>query len=155
MRGRATGLIILTVLMACSSGADEEAAQAAAEAEAAAEAQAAEMTAAMEAYDPAAFDTIAWDNPGDAVERGATVFRFSCQKCHGPLGEGDAGFVMDGEVLTPPSFLAEDWRFAEDPDGLREQVFIGAMDGMPHWGLEGLKYRDVDAVARYILQDLR
>ena len=43
------------------------------------------MAMAMAAYDPSAFDTISWDDPAAAVERGATVFRFSCQKCHGPV----------------------------------------------------------------------
>ena len=39
-------------------------------------------------------------------------------------------------------------------DGLREFIYTGAEGGMPHWGLEGLKYRDVDAVARFILDRL-
>jgi len=153
MRGLATGLILLTGLLACNSGADEEAALAAAEAEA--QAKASEFAAAQAAYDPAGFDTISWETPQAALERGATVFRFSCQKCHGPTGEGDAGFILNGAPLTPPSFIGDDWQFAEDPDGLRQQVFTGTMDGMPHWGLEGLKYRDVDAVTKYILGDLR
>lgn len=153
MRGLATGLILLSALMACNSGADEEAANAAAEAER--QAQADEFAAAQASFDPAGFDTVSWETPQEALERGATVFRFSCQKCHGPTGEGDAGFVMGGDTLAPPSLIGEDWRFMEDLDGLREQVYIGTVDGMPHWGLEGLKYRDVDAVARYILEDLR
>ena len=152
MRARAAGLSLLILLAACGPSAEEEAARIAAEEQAAAQA---EMDAAQAAYDPAAFDTISWESSQEAIERGATVFRFSCQKCHGPNGAGDGGFVMGGDTLRPPTFLADEWRFAEDRDGLREQVFVGALEGMPHWGMEGLKYRDVDAVAIYIQQDLR
>jgi hypothetical protein len=34
-------------------------------------------------------------------------------------------------------------------------VFTGTANGMPHWGLHGLKARDVDAAARYIATALR
>lgn len=152
MRARAIGLTALFVLTACGPSAEEEAARIAAEEAAIAQAA---MNEAQDMYDPVNFDSISWEVPAEAIERGATVYRFSCQKCHGPTGAGDGGFVQGGDTLRPPSFLAEEWRFAEDKDGLREQVFIGAMDGMPHWGMEGLKYRDVDAVAIYIQMDLR
>jgi mono/diheme cytochrome c family protein len=151
MRWRSPLILITATLCACSSGAeDEEMAQQTTTQQAAADT----MAMAMAAYDPASFDTISWDDPAAAVERGATVFRFSCQKCHGPNGEGDAGFVMNGDTLRPQSFHAADWAFAEDRDALREQIYIGTLDGMPHWGLEGLKYRDVDAVALYIQAEL-
>lgn len=110
---------------------------------------------AMAAFDPAAFDTITWDAPDDAVNRGSLVFRISCSKCHGEQGAGDGGFVMQGDTLRPPSFLAAGWRFAEDPMGLRQQIYTGNVAGMPYWGLVGLKYRDIDAVARYIQRFLR
>jgi mono/diheme cytochrome c family protein len=152
MRARAIGLTALFVLTACGPSAEEEAARIAAEEAAIAQAA---MTEAQDMYDPANFDSISWEAPAEAIERGATVFRFSCQKCHGPTGAGDGGFVQGGDTLHPPSFLEADWRFAEDRDGLREAVFVGAVEGMPHWGMEGLKYRDVDAVAIYIQDDLR
>jgi mono/diheme cytochrome c family protein len=123
--------------------------------EAARQAAADTMAMAASAYDATAFDTISWDDPAAAVERGATVYRFSCQKCHGPDGEGDGGWIMGGDTIRPPSFHAADWEFAEDRDALREQIYVGTLDGMPHWGLEGLKYRDVDAVAIYIQAELR
>ncbi len=63
--------------------------------------------------------------------------------------------MLYGDTLRPPSFLQADWRFAEDRDGLRKQVFTGNAQGMPHWGFHGLKYRDIDAVAVYIQQGLR
>lgn len=105
---------------------------------------------AMAAYEPAAFDTIAWETDDDAVVRGSVVFSYSCKKCHGTQGYGDGGFVTQGDTLTPPSFHDEDWRFRDDLEGIREQVFIGTTQGMPHWGLENLSYRDIDAVARFI-----
>jgi mono/diheme cytochrome c family protein len=110
---------------------------------------------ATAAFDPAAFDTIAWTTDAEAMERGSLVYRISCSKCHGTEGRGDANFVARGDTLRPPSLLAADWRFAEDPMGLRRQIFTGNVEGMPYWGLVGLKYRDLDAVARYILQHLR
>lgn len=110
---------------------------------------------AMETFDAAAFDTITWENAQAAVERGGLVFRISCSKCHGDGGRGNGNFVFQGDTLHPPSFLTADWRFAEDPMGLRQAIFSGNALGMPYWGLVGLKYRDVDAVARYIVDFLR
>lgn len=112
------------------------------------------QTAAAQ-YDPANFDTIQWKTPEEAIVRGSVVFSYSCAKCHGRQGYGDGGFVTQGDTLRPPSFHDADWKYADDPDGLKRLVFTGAEGGMPHWGLEGLKYRDVDAVVRFILEDLR
>ena len=109
---------------------------------------------AMAAFDPSAFDTIAWESDDVALDRGRLVFRISCSKCHGE-GAGDGGFVMNGDTLRPPSFLDEGWRFADDGSGLRRQIFTGNVAGMPYWGLVGLKYRDIDAVARHIRETLR
>lgn len=110
------------------------------------------VAAAMAQYEPAAFDSISWETPDDALVRGSVVYAYSCQKCHGRYGEGDGNFVTQGDTLRPPDFTVADWRFIGDLEGLREQVYIGTTEGMPHWGLEGLKYRDIDAVARF-LQD--
>ncbi len=106
-------------------------------------------------YDPSLFDTVTWESPEKAAERGGLVYRVSCQKCHGERGLGDARFVFRGDTLQPPSFREPDWRFAGDREGLREQVYVGTNRGMPHWGLVGLTPRDVDAVAVYILDVLR
>jgi mono/diheme cytochrome c family protein len=101
------------------------------------------------------FDSIAWSSPADALDRGATVFAYSCAKCHGDRGAGNGGYRLQGRVLRPPSFRTLDWRFANDLAGLREAIYRGTDRGMPHWGEAGLASRDIDAVARYIMDGLR
>ena len=141
-------LALSTVLLACSSPDAQEARRGPTSADSA------EYAASL--FDASTFDTISWESSQEAVERGRVVFAFSCEKCHGTGGAGDGGFVADGDTLRPPSFLAPDWAFADDREGLRRQVFTGTgTEGMPHWGLEGLKYRDIDAVATYIQEGLR
>lgn len=138
---------ILTAITACAGEAPP--------AEEAGPSSADSVVMAAAQYDPANFDTIQWDTPEAAVERGGVVFNYSCARCHGPQGYGDGGFVSEGDTLRPPSFHQADWRFANDLAGLRSLVYTGAEGGMPHWGLVGLKYRDVDAVTRYIMEGLR
>lgn len=106
-------------------------------------------------YDPAHFDTIQWESDTAAIVRGSVVFSYSCAKCHGPSGDGGENWVTRGDTLETPSFHAEDWKYADDPAALRKLIYTGREGGMPHWGLAGLQYRDVDAVARFILEDLR
>ena len=110
-----------------------------------------DMASAAERVDPALFDSISWESQGTALERGRTVYLYSCARCHGPKGAGDGRYRLAGTVLHPPTFLASDWRFAMDMDGLRAMIYAGAPHyGMPDWGDRGLTPRDVDAVARYI-----
>ena len=148
MRWIAIPLAIALAFSGCAQGEP-------AEDEAAADSAGASMNEAQNAYDPAAFDTITWETPEAALERGEVVYRFSCLRCHGDRGLGDAGFVRGGDTLRPPSFREPDWPLAEDKDGIREQVFVGTLEGMPHWGLAGLSPKDIDAVATYILEGFR
>jgi mono/diheme cytochrome c family protein len=114
------------------------------------------MQLAAASYDPAVFDTIGWPSDSAAHARGADVFKWDCATCHGPAGQGDAGFINErGDTLRPPSFVQPGWRFAGDLMGLRRQVFVGNTQGMPHWGLRRMQARDIDAVARYIENVLR
>lgn len=105
---------------------------------------------ALASYDASAFDSISWDTPNDAVVRGSIVFQVSCAKCHGTQGLGDGNFVTMGDTIRPPSFAADVFRFKDDLEGLRRHVYTGTEGGMPHWGMAGLKYRDIDAVGRFI-----
>jgi mono/diheme cytochrome c family protein len=110
---------------------------------------------ALQAFDASVFDTIAWESDQARSERGGLVFTISCSKCHGPHGGGDGNFVIQGDTLRPPSFLQPEWGFADAPMALRRYIFSGNVAGMPYWGLVGLKYRDIDAVAYFIETPLR
>jgi len=148
-------LLLASAPLFAACGGPDEAEVAAAEEAARVQAQADSVMLAGSMYDPAAFDTIAWPTPQDKMDCGAVVWGVSCSKCHGRTGSGDGRFVMNGDTLMPPSFLTEDWQYAEDREGLRTQVFTGTAEGMPHWGFYGLKFRDIDAVATYIQERLR
>lgn len=110
---------------------------------------------AIREYDPALFDTVKWASDSLALARGADVFNWACSTCHGKEGRGDGGYVLNGDTLHPPSFLEPDWRFAQDSMGLRRRIFIGNGRGMPHWGLRHMEPRDIVAVQRFILYELR
>lgn len=145
---RLVAILIVVVLPACGSPDVEEQAQGPTSADST------EYAASL--YDPAAFDTVSWETHEAALERGGVVFRFTCSRCHGETGAGDGGFVTQGDTLRPPSFLEPDWRFAQDREGLKKEIFTGTGNpGMPHWGLEGLGYRDIDALSRYLTETLR
>lgn len=144
---------VATVPIAVACGAEEEDAAVAEAARLAAQQDSVMLAESM--FDAAVFDTITWESPEAELERGSLVWGISCSKCHGRTGAGDGGFVQRGDTLRPPSFLEDDWRFADDELGLKRQVFAGTAEGMPHWGFYGLKYRDIDAVATYIRERLR
>lgn len=105
--------------------------------------------------DLAVFDSIGWTDDAVALDRGATVYAYSCARCHGDTGAGDGRYRLQGRLLRPPSFRAADWEFANDFEGLREAILTGDRTrGMPCWSDAGLPARDVDAVARYITRRL-
>lgn len=137
--------LIVLALAGCAGDAPEQAGD---------DVQPGEVTAAA-VVDPALFDSLMWPAPRDAVSRGATVYAYSCAKCHGDRGAGNGGYRLQGRVLRPPSFRTVDWRYADDLPGLRAAIWSGNDRGMPHWGKAGLAARDIDAVARYIMHGLR
>ena len=151
MRWIALPLVVLMVSAGCAPSAEEQA-QAAAAAAAAAEDSL--LATAVAAYDASAFDTLTWETPEKRLEYGGVVYVSSCSRCHGREGLGDAGFVRGGDTLRPPSFKEPTWRMAGNAEAIREAIFIGTAEGMPHWGLEGLKPGPVDAVTAYILNGL-
>lgn len=101
-------------------------------------------------YDASVFDTLTWETPGARHERGGVVWRASCQKCHGRNGDGSGEYAQQLQLVVP-SFLAADWPYAGDVATIRHRIFVGHERGMPNWGLHGLKYRDIDAVAGFIV----
>lgn len=117
-------------------------------------AQADSVQMAEDMYDATVFDTITWESPQARLERGAVVYRSSCAKCHGPNGGGNGDAAMQRQIEVP-SFLNPNWQYAGDVEAIRHAIFVGHVGGwMPEWGLVGLKYKDVDAVAGYIAETL-
>lgn len=106
--------------------------------------------AVLPVFDPATFDSIVWPTPRDALARGATVYAYSCAKCHGGGGAGDGRYRVGDRILRPPSFLDADWRLADDVVGIRQAIYSDIGRGKRHWGMDRLAPRDVDAVTRYI-----
>lgn len=150
MPGILSGAVI-AVTLACGGGeeaapVDEVAMRAAARADSVAQAEA--------QYDPAAFDTIAWASAAETWERGGVVFSYSCAKCHGSNGAGGGELAVNHE-LAMPDLTVETWEYAGDIPAIRHVIYVGHESEMPSWGLYGLKYRDIDAVAHYINEVVR
>ena len=112
------------------------------------------VTLAAELYEPETFDTVSWASEAHLLARGGQVFEASCSKCHGADGAGGR-VKYEGELIEGPSLRGADWDLAGWETGIRQVVFTGTPDGMPHWGMKGLRYRDVEAVAAYINRELR
>ena len=142
MRRVPLALLVLLLLVACGSGAQDQTEVARPDSVA--------MAMALEQYSPALFDSITWAADTAQTNRGAVVWTFSCKKCHGDTGRGDARLVVEGDTIVPPDFHMAGWRFASDRAGLLKYIYTGNEKRMPHWGIEGLKPRDMAAVATYI-----
>jgi mono/diheme cytochrome c family protein len=112
------------------------------------------VTEAERRYMPARFDTIQWDSAGARLTEGNLVYAASCRKCHGPLGEGGTDYARE-QNLDPPSLVRADWPHAASIDSVRHRIFVGHPSGMPTWGVAGLSPREIDAVAYYIIEQLR
>jgi hypothetical protein len=129
MRRLHLALVLPLALAACGGGGSEQA-----------DTPADSVALALEQYDPALFDTITWASDSSQINRGGIVWAFSCKKCHGQLGKGDGGQVMDGDTIRPPDFTTQ-WRFGTDDEGLIKAIYGGSAEGMPHWGISGLTTR--------------
>lgn len=140
--------LALVGAVACQRGDSEAEMQAAR-----AQAQADSVQMAEDAYDATVFDTITWESPQARLERGAVVYRSSCAKCHGPNGGGNGEDALRLQIAVP-SFLDPAWQYAGDVAAIRHATFVGHVGWMPEWGLIGLKYKDLDAVAGYIAETL-
>jgi len=113
-----------------------------------------QVAAADSLFSPAMFDTIRWESDSARVFVGNETYAAECRRCHGFLGRADTDYA-EAQGLEVPSLVEEDWRFAGDIDGLRRIIFTGHPRGMPTWGVAGISPREIDAVAFYILVQLR
>jgi mono/diheme cytochrome c family protein len=138
-------LASLTVAALVACGGETEAEREAREAQARADT----VSLAESLFDASAFDTLSWESPERRLERGGVVYRASCEKCHGARGGGNGEVAMQFQIEVP-SFADPNWRFVGDLPGLRQAIFVGHEGAMPSWGLY-IKYRDVDAVAGFIV----
>ena len=145
--------VAVMALTACGGGPSAE--EQRAEADAARRAARADSVAkAAAAYEAAAFDSIQWASDNEMWDRGGVVWSFSCQTCHGTDGMGQ-GETAVAASLEMPNLVAVDWDKAGDLAAIRRSIYVGHESQMPSWGLVGLKYRDIDAVAHYIDDLLR
>jgi mono/diheme cytochrome c family protein len=144
-------LLLAFALVSAVGCAEQESEEDLAAAKAAARADS--LAAAEAAYDAAVFDTLTWESQDARVERGALVWNVSCTKCHGDNGGGNGEMAMELQ-LEVPSFMVPDWEYAGDLDALRHRIFVGYSGEMPNWGIVGLSYRDVDALALYVAAKL-
>jgi mono/diheme cytochrome c family protein len=105
------------------------------------------------AYDPARFDTIQWASSEERLRTGNEVFAVECRACHGPLGRGDTPYARE-RGLDVPSLVDPDG-VGDDLEAVRRRIFTGHPAGMPVWGIGGITPREIDAVAYYLLHQLR
>jgi hypothetical protein len=70
------------------------------------------------------------------------------------MGEGGTDYARE-QNLKPPSLVRADWPHASSIDSVRRRIFAGHPSGMPTWGVAGLSAREIDAVAYYIIEQLR
>jgi mono/diheme cytochrome c family protein len=105
-------------------------------------------------YTPALFDTIDWESDQQRIDAGNLVFADSCRRCHGAMGEGGQARVA-GRELFVPSLVAGEWHLHDRIDVVRQLIFTGHTGGMPSWGIHRLTPRQIDAVAFYLLEQLR
>jgi mono/diheme cytochrome c family protein len=105
-------------------------------------------------YSPTLFDTITWAADEQRVVAGNLVYADYCRRCHGTVGEGGVAYVAGLEVHVP-SLVDAEWPLDDDIEAVRARVFTGHVGGMPSWGISRLTPREIDAVAYYILEQLR
>jgi mono/diheme cytochrome c family protein len=105
-------------------------------------------------YDASSFDTITWEDDDARELVGNELYAARCRSCHGTLGRGGTPYAAERD-LEVPSLVEPDWHFAEQPDSVRFQVFVGHAAGMPNWGVSDVTLREIDAVTFYLLDRLR
>ncbi len=104
-------------------------------------------------YSPAMFDTITWADSARMLIEGAATYAAACRDCHGATGAGATDYAASRD-LAVPSLLRDGWPY-ERLEDLRRTVYTGHPRGMPTHGIGGLAPREIDAVARYVNDQLR
>lgn len=112
------------------------------------------LSVADSLYSPAAFDTLTWASDQERIQAGNLVYADECRRCHGPVGRGHTDYAVERD-LEVPSLVEPEWELARDLAEIRRRVFTGHIGGMPAWGVAQLTPRQVDAVAFYIINQLR
>jgi len=105
-------------------------------------------------FDPTWFDTIQWADRERMLVEGAAVYAATCRDCHGMLGKGGTAYAATRR-LAVPSLVEPEWPYENDLPGVRRLTFGGHSGGMPTHGISGITAREIDAVARYLLEQLR
>lgn len=109
---------------------------------------------ASAAFDPGVFDTLSWTGDSARVVAGNRLYAAECRQCHGYLGSGDTEYARE-RGLDVPSLVEPDWRLADSVSAVRRSIYEGHTAGMPSWGVGRLTPRQIDAVAFYVLEQLR
>lgn len=112
------------------------------------------VSEAVADFDPAWFDTIEWADNEQMLIDGASVYASTCRDCHGTMGAGGTAYAATRQ-LAVPSLVSENWEHRDDLPSVRRIVFSGHLGGMPTHGIAGISLREIDAVARYVLEQLR
>jgi len=100
------------------------------------------------------FDTLEWESRDRMLVTGAALFGADCRDCHGSLGRGGTAYASE-HGLDVPSLVEPAWQYDGNLDAVRRLIFTGHTGGMPTHGIAGLTAREIDAVARYIVEQLR
>lgn len=112
------------------------------------------VSEAASQFDPAWFDTIDWTDREQMLIDGASVYASSCRDCHATMGEGGTAYAATRR-LAVPSLVGAEWEYRDDLPAVRRLIFSGHAEGMPTHGIAGISLREIDAVSRYLLEQLR
>lgn len=105
-------------------------------------------------FSPAVYDTLTWSGDSARLAVGNELYAAECRKCHGYLGSGETDYARQRD-LEVPSLVEPGWRLADSLQAVRRNVYAGHAEGMPSWGVGRLTIRQIDAVAYYVLEELR
>jgi mono/diheme cytochrome c family protein len=105
-------------------------------------------------FSPALFDSITWPNQDTRLLEGNATYAAECRRCHGTNGEGGTAYALE-RSLDVPVLTRLDWPQGDSVKSVRHRIFIGHPNGMPTWGVAGISLREIDAVAAYVVQQLR